>query len=465
MGLESKADDDMQVEMDEWGAARLEAAFLGLGGFYVKTGQVLSTRVDLFPKAYTDRLRVLQDSLPPVPTDEIKAVVSEGLCGGGDLSEIFSEFDEEPLGTASVAQVHRAVLNDGREVAVKVIRPDNESILRGDILNLKTFALLLRGRLPVDYYPVFSAMETALDGELNFLNEAQSAMKVSASIRHDPKGKELRAPLVVPMPVPGLVSRKVLVMEFVKGTPLSKLEARAKELGIELGSPVGKALGRKILEALSTAYGRMIFSSGFIHGDPHPGNIFLLDDGRVSLIDCGQVSQIFRDQRLLVAQAIIAAASYDGSQEDIKKLADIVRAFGVTFFEDTEDEDAAAASVALYLFGTSGVVFPGGYTSAEFSDTSPLRRLKSFPQELVLLGRASVLIKGVSSRLGLEWSVAKTWEPLAKAAIEALCSEEGCALPAWALPTALIPTKDVEAKLSTKERLMRYGAQVFRGSK
>lgn len=437
LGIEKRSGEELVEEMDDWGSKRLQEALLDLGGFYVKTGQVLSTRVDLFSKPYTDRLRILQDSLPPVDAQSIRKIISEELCGGGDLSELLRELDDEPLGTASIAQVHRGVLNDGREVAVKVLRPNMEPVLRGDIANLKVFALTLRGRLPVDYYPVFCELERALDGELDFLNEAQSAQKVAASVRHDPLGQELDAPLVVPLPIPGMATRKVLVMDFVKGTPLSKLEERAKELGIELDSTAGKMLGRQILEALTTAYGRMIFSSGFIHGDPHPGNIFILEGGKVALIDCGQVAQLFREQRLLVAEAILAASIYDGSRGMIELLANCVRKFGVTFFDGQEDEDACAASVALYLFGEKDVIFPGGYSKEEFSSKSPLRQLKSFPMELVLLGRASVLVKGVAARLGVDWSVAKKWAPLAKDAITALCSEDECRLPAWALQSAM----------------------------
>lgn len=439
VGLEPLGGDKLMEEMDEWGSTKLRETLLELGGFYVKTGQVLSTRVDLFSEPYTRKLRVLQDSLPPVPGDEIRQVVSDELTGGRDLREIFREFDTEPLGTASIAQVHRAVLNDGRRVAVKVLRPNGEGILRGDIANLKIFALALRGKLPVDYYPVFCELERALDGELDFLAEAQSALKVAASIRHTPLGGELEAPLAIPMPINGMATRSVLVMEYIEGTPLSQLEKVARERGIDLDGPMGKALGRQILEALTTAYGNMIFSSGFVHGDPHPGNIFVMEGGRIALIDCGQVAQLFRDQRLLVAEAIIAAAAYDGSPKMIKTLADVVRNFGVRFFDDTQDEDAAAASVCLYLFGDADVEFPGGYSKKEFSGESPLRRLASFPQELVLLGRASVLVKGVAARLGVQWSVAKKWEPLAKEAVAALCDADACRLPAWALPTATPP--------------------------
>eukprot|EP00913_Durusdinium_trenchii_P000906 g839.t5 len=129
-----------------------------------------------------------------------------------------------------------------------------------------------------------------------------------------------------------------------KGTtvPADDASHAGVELGIDLGSSAGKALGRRILEALTTAYGRMVFSSGFIHGDPHPGNIFVLEGGKVALIDCGQVAQLFREQRLLVAEAVLAAAAYDGSRGMIELLAKCVRKFGVTFFEGQADEDACA---------------------------------------------------------------------------------------------------------------------------
>jgi len=138
-----------------------------------QSGQVISTRVDMFPKQYTDRLMSLQDSVEPIPTSVVKAVVRQDLLEGEPLENLFKEFDEIPLGSASIAQVHRAVLRDGREVAVKVQRPSEEPKLRGDIANLKAFSKRFRDSLPVDYYRVFCELERALTNELDFLAEAQ----------------------------------------------------------------------------------------------------------------------------------------------------------------------------------------------------------------------------------------------------------------------------------------------------
>jgi len=428
-GLESRPQEQLDEEMHEWGSRRLSAAIKSLRGFYVKTGQILATRVDLFPRQYTQRLVVLQDSLAPLPAEVVRRVVSDELLGGRPLRELFDSFEEEPLGSASIAQVHRARLRDGRDVAVKVLRPGIEAVLRGDIENLKGFAKAFRQVLPVDYYPVFCELEEVLNNELNFFAEAQNTRKVAASVARNPLGGLEEAPLDVPSPVPGMASQSVLVMDYVAGTPLSRLEDEARRRGIKLEGVRRRVLGERIVRSLTCAFGRMVFSSGFVHGDPHPGNLILQPGGRLALIDCGQVKQLYEDQRQLLARAVILCDEYDGSPAAINDLAEVVRDFGVTFLEGTEDKAAAAASVALFLFGHPDVEFPGGFSNRELDERSPLRSLACFPQELVLLGRASVIIRGIGARFGVKAGVASSWRPLA----EQTCRGEACVLPAWAL--------------------------------
>ena len=182
--------------------------------------------------------------------------------------------------------------------------------------------------------------------------------------------------------------------------------------------------GRRILAQLTEAFGRMMLGAGFIHGDPHPGNIFLMEGARVALIDCGQVKQISTDFRLKLAQAVL---SVDGSQrgrlspghvadmsrtcpqvdewqqtggspELVQRAKESMAEFGVTFVDDAPDE--AAAALALLLFGDPDAPMPGGFSNAELSPDSPIKAIASFPQELVLLGRATILIKGIAKRLG-----------------------------------------------------------------
>jgi aarF domain-containing kinase len=136
-------------ELDEWGSTRIAETIHDMKGFYVKTGQVISTRVDLFPEAYTSKLQELQDSIEPMPFDLVEKVVSQELLDGAPLSELFSSFDKEPLGSASIAQVHKAKLLDGRVVAVKLQRPNVEPNLLGGVANLKRISKALAKSLPV----------------------------------------------------------------------------------------------------------------------------------------------------------------------------------------------------------------------------------------------------------------------------------------------------------------------------
>jgi aarF domain-containing kinase len=136
-------------ELDEWGSTRIAETIHDMKGFYVKTGQVISTRVDLFPEAYTSKVQELQDSIEPMPFDLVEKVVSQELLDGAPLSELFSSFDKEPLGSASIAQVHKATLLDGRVVAVKLQRPNVEPKLLGDVANLKRISKALAKSLPV----------------------------------------------------------------------------------------------------------------------------------------------------------------------------------------------------------------------------------------------------------------------------------------------------------------------------
>ena len=440
----SDAPESKYQELHEWGSERLENAIMDLKGFYVKTGQVISTRVDLFPEQYTTRLSALQDDLDAMPVETVKAVVEQELLQGERLDSIFASFDDEPLGAASIAQVHAATLLDGRKVAVKVQRPNCEPKLRGDIANLKSFSQKLASALPVDYYTVFCELERALAGELDFLAEAQAAQKVFASVSHTADGQPAAPAVRVPLPVQGLASRRVLVMDYIEGTPLNRLADKMAERGIAPGSPESIVAGQRILEQLTQAFGRMMLGAGFIHGDPHPGNIFVQEGAQVALIDCGQVKQIPAEFRLRLAEAILLVNEWvetGGSPALVAAAQEKMAQFGMTFVEDAKPE--AAAALALLLFADPDTPMPGGYTSAELSATSPIKAIASFPQELVLLGRATILIKGISKRLGIQWSLADKWKEMAQTALA--CGEDGCMMPIWSYSWSAEPASSLAA--------------------
>lgn len=267
--------DQIQLVWDQQhldGAEKLSATVASLKGFYVKTAQIIASRQDLFPKQYTEALSGFTDQIDPMPVALVKAVVQQELLHADEAwDEVFLEFDDEPLGSASVAQVHRAVLGTKyggpREVAVKVQRPSIEAKLLGDIANLKTISKTFRdsSALPLDYYTVFCELEKQLADEFDFVAEATAMDRIYASVQKSPEGLRRDAPLVMPRPIPGLVSRRVLVMDYLKGVPLSRAREEMIKKGIDPGGPEAKLFGRKLLSALTQVFGRTILETGFFH--------------------------------------------------------------------------------------------------------------------------------------------------------------------------------------------------------
>lgn len=209
------------------GAAKLADTILSLKGFYVKTAQIIASRQDLFPKQYTDALSDFTDNVDPLPASLAKAVIKKELLNRGEkFEDVFIEFDEVPVGAASVAQVHRAVLSEKyggpKEVAIKIQRPSIESKLMGDIANLKALAKTFRDDLPLDYYTVFCELENQLQDEFDFVAEAVAMDRIYQTISRDQNGLPCEPPIVLPRPVPGLVSKRVLVMDYLQGVPLSR---------------------------------------------------------------------------------------------------------------------------------------------------------------------------------------------------------------------------------------------------
>lgn len=409
-------------EQNQKGATKLAATITSLKGFYVKAAQIIASRGDLFPAEYTETLSAFTDNVDPLPVALIKAVVVKELLNRGEkFEDIFSEFDEEPLGAASIAQVHRAVLTEkygGKEVAVKIQRPSIESKLMGDIANLKALAKTFSDALPLDYYTVFTELEAQLQDEFDFVAEAVAMDRIYDCVTKDENGFPCESPIVIPRPVAGLVCKRVLVMDYLKGVPLSRAGEEMLKRGIKPDSPEAQLFGRRLLRSLTDVFGRCILETGFFHADPHPGNIFVLEDGRIGLIDFGQVKQISGRARETLAKVMVALddRQSDSNPSDLETIGTLALELGVKLNENSQQE--APAAVAMWLFDGSVEHLPGGYDKGELSPNSPVKELKSFPQDLVLVGRSSILIKGLSNRLQIPWSLSKEWAPTARRVLE-----------------------------------------------
>ena len=245
---------------DARAAARLAATLGSLKGPFAKAGQFAANRHDLLPASVTTPLAELRDRVPPLPFPQVRAAVEGEL--GAPLETLFSEFDPEPLGAASIAQVHRARLPGGEAVAVKVQYPWLEASLSADLawvgLAARVFA---RRGAAVDRERLVAEFAAGLREELDFTREARVAAEIAQNLAHDPR-------VVVPRVLASHSSRRVLSMSYA---PAVRVDDRAglARLGV---AP------RAVLEILARAYAKQVFVDGLFHADPHPGNLFVLDE-------------------------------------------------------------------------------------------------------------------------------------------------------------------------------------------
>ncbi|NBR28582.1 MAG: ubiquinone biosynthesis regulatory protein kinase UbiB, partial [Betaproteobacteria bacterium] len=272
-------------------AARLRLALEALGPIFVKFGQILSTRRDLLPGDIADELAKLQDQVPPCEPAIALAAVARAY--GKPANEIFAEFDATAIASASVAQVHFAILPDGREVAVKILRPGIEQVIRKDVSLLDAGASLIEflwadGKR-LRPHEVVAEFARHLEDELDLMREAANASQLRRNFLNSPL-------LLVPEIHWDWCTTEVMVMERMHGTPVSQIAA-LREQGIDL-----KKLSREGVEIFFT----QVFRNGFFHADMHPGNILVAADGRYIALDFGIMGALTDNDKHYLAQNFLA---------------------------------------------------------------------------------------------------------------------------------------------------------------
>jgi ubiquinone biosynthesis protein len=288
--------------------AVLRNILVELGPVYVKLGQLLSTRPDLLPPEYITELTALQAEVPPVPWQDVELVICQQLRR--PLEEIFATINPQPVAAGSIAQTHRATLIDGREVALKIQRPGIELIVEQDISLIRSLADLVSRTNFGRYYDLKALAEEfaiALRGELDFFQEAthtdQLRRNLSSSRWFDPTR------LVIPEINWDLTTGKLLVMEWLDGGPL----LAADFLGTEYnGDSIAER--RAIVSLLIRAFFQQIYIDGFFHADPHPGNLFYLNDRRVALLDCGMVGKLDPRTQQILTEMLLAIVNLDAQR-------------------------------------------------------------------------------------------------------------------------------------------------------
>src|SRR6476661_2967143 len=282
LALVDEHDEDIPPEVvaeREEHAVGFRKRLVELGPAYVKLGQVLSTRPDLLPEPYIRELESLQDDVGPIPFEDVERIIEEEL--GGRISKLFEFFNPEPLGTASLGQVHGARMRGGREVVVKVPRPNIRGPLADDLEFFHELALFMAEHTSVgsriDVLGVIQQMERAIAEELDYRTEARNAATFRKSLAQFPR-------IMVPKVIEAYSSERVLTTERIHGVKVDKV------------SPIARLEHdfTPVAEELTRAYLKSITIDGFFHADPHPGNVFVVLPGTRNPMT---PAEIVRDER------------------------------------------------------------------------------------------------------------------------------------------------------------------------
>ena len=373
---------------------RLRLGLERLGPIFVKFGQVLSTRRDLLPEDLADELAKLQDRVPPFPAAQARALIEKAL--GRPIEAVFEQFDAEPVASASIAQVHFAVLKGGREVAVKVLRPGMLAAIDDDLSLLRTLAVWVE-RLSADGKrlkprEVVAEFDNYLHDELDLVREAANA----AQLRRNMQGIDL---IMVPEMVWDFCTQSVIVMERMKGVPISQIE-RLREAGVDIP---------KLARDGVTIFFTQVFRDGFFHADMHPGNIqvSIAPDtfARYIALDFGIVGTLTEVDKEYLAQNFIAFF-----RRDYKRVAELHLESGWVPAGTRVDElEGAIRAVCEPHFDRPLKDISLGQVLMRLFQTSRRFNVEIQPQ-LVLLQKTLLNVEGLGRQLDPEldlWNTAK----------------------------------------------------------
>jgi ubiquinone biosynthesis protein len=377
---------------------RLRQAFEELGPTFVKLGQMLSTRDDLLPPQWTAELARLRSSAAPVPFDKIEPVIERAL--GISPSEVFAELEREPAGAASIAQVHRARLPDGRPVVLKVRRPGIEAKVEADLRLLGHLAQLIESEVAEArrYQPVRVVEEfrRSLMRELDLVAEARNIERFARNFRDDPN-------VLIPHVFPQWTSSEMNVQELIDGISGEDLA------GIERAGLDPKLLARRGVDAVL----KMILEDGFFHADPHPGNVIYLPGNRIAMIDFGMAGRLSPLRRQQIVDLLSGIARHD-NEPMLEVLLDWAG-------EDAVDEEQLAADVAELVHDFADVALKDLRIGGLIQRITALVREHGIvlPADLTLMFKALISLEGLGRRYDPEFRLVDRLKPFLDRAIAA----------------------------------------------
>ena len=359
-------------------AEALTSRLAKLGPTFVKLAQLLSSRADILPEPYLSQIGTLQDQVPADPSDAIRRVIEEEL--GAPVADIFADFQDEPVAAASLGQVHRARV-DGRDVVIKVLRPGVVAAVALDIDISFRLLFWLNIIFPNHHVRaltnVVREFSVRVRMEMDFREEAANIARFRRVFTDE---RRVRAPFVLER----FTRRRVLVMEHVRGTKIDRLHPQFE---------AGQLRFQDVMEALTGVYLRMMMVDGFMHADPHPGNLLVQDDGTLVLLDWGAVLEVPKWTR----ESILSAALAMG-REDIDGVINEMYRLGMISPEVSRGEIREAATEILRIVERAKTTNRQRIVEEVVSEmldtfyTWPI----VLPQELVYFFRAAALIEGLA---------------------------------------------------------------------
>ena len=380
-------------ELNTW--ERIRMAVEELGPTFIKLGQILSNRPDLIPRELQVELEKLQENVPPFSSRDAVSSIENEL--GSPIHEVFSEFDREPLAAASIAQVHRAVLSSGETVAVKIQRPGLQELVAVDVEILMELAVLAERHVPesrrLGLREMVDEFEKAIHQELDFRREAAAIERFGSQFADDER-------ILVPRVYRDYTTGTVLTMEFIGGRPLADLLAQ---------EPRDRAECVRVAELGADLTLKQIFRHGFFHADPHPGNIVVLEDGRLCYLDFGLTGSLIHRDLEVISDMLVSIIGRDEQRASRA----VVRLAGSRDFEIARSIERGIAELI------------GRFQSAEASDFSFTTLLSEvvlilvdkdlrLPSDLFLLVKSLITIEGVATALDPHLDFSAHLEPFAR---------------------------------------------------